>query len=89
MLQNDPSRRLNFLTLICLAVTMGLLALGTTSAGAAYPERPIKMIVPWAAGGDTDAICRVIAIACRKTLESPLSSSISPGHRGPSEPGRP
>jgi tripartite-type tricarboxylate transporter receptor subunit TctC len=27
-------------------------------AQAAYPERPIKLIVPWAAGGDTDNIFR-------------------------------
>ena len=68
MLRNDPARRLTFLTLICLAVTMGLLALGTTSAGAAYPERPIRMIVPWPAGGDTDAICRVMASSMQKVL---------------------
>lgn len=68
MLRNDPARRLTFLTLICLAVTMGLLALGTTSAGAAYPERPIRMIVPWPAGGDTDAICRVMASSMQKAL---------------------
>ena len=30
----------------------------TTPALAAFPERPIKMIVPWAAGGDTDNIFR-------------------------------
>jgi tripartite-type tricarboxylate transporter receptor subunit TctC len=28
---------------------------------AAYPDRPIKMIVPWAAGGDTDNIFRPFA----------------------------
>lgn len=27
-------------------------------AGAAYPDRPIKLIVPWGAGGDTDVIYR-------------------------------
>jgi len=30
----------------------------TTPALADFPERPIKMIVPWAAGGDTDNIFR-------------------------------
>ena len=60
-----------FLALICL-VTLGLLALGLTPAQAAYPDRPIKMIVPWAAGGDTDAICRVIASNMEKHLGKPV-----------------
>ncbi|HZA51324.1 MAG TPA: tripartite tricarboxylate transporter substrate binding protein [Myxococcaceae bacterium] len=29
-----------------------------TSALAAYPDRPVKLIVPWPAGGDTDSIYR-------------------------------
>src|ERR687895_45862 len=35
---------------------------------AAYPERPIKMIVPWAAGGDTDNIFRPFAPLLQKQL---------------------
>jgi len=38
------------------------------SAYAAYPERPIKMIVPWAAGGDTDNIFRPFAPLLQKPL---------------------
>ena len=39
------------------------------SAGfAAYPERPVKMIVPWAAGGDTDAIFRPLGQQLQKHL---------------------
>jgi tripartite-type tricarboxylate transporter receptor subunit TctC len=38
------------------------------SAGAAYPERPIRLIVPWAAGGDTDNIFRPFAQALQKQL---------------------
>jgi tripartite-type tricarboxylate transporter receptor subunit TctC len=53
-------------------VTMALLTMGLTPAGAAYPDRPIKMIVPWAAGGDTDAIFRVIASAMEKHLGKPV-----------------
>ncbi len=72
MLRNCAAYRLHFLTLICLVVTTGLLALGMTTAGAAYPDRPIKMIVPWAAGGDTDAIFRVIASSMEKHLGKPV-----------------
>ena len=72
MLRKGPSHRLRFFTLICCFATAGLLALSLNSAGAAYPDRPIKMIVPWAAGGDTDAICRVIANSMEKHLGKPV-----------------
>ena len=70
--RNCPSCRLRFLIIICLFATAGILALGATTAGAVYPDRPIKMIVPWAAGGDTDAICRVIAGSMEKHLGKPV-----------------
>ena len=35
---------------------------------AAYPDRPVKLIVPWAAGGDTDNIFRPFGIALQKHL---------------------
>ncbi|RPI03946.1 MAG: tripartite tricarboxylate transporter substrate binding protein, partial [Zetaproteobacteria bacterium] len=41
-------------------------------ADAAYPDKPIKMIVPWAAGGDTDAIARLFGSAMEKQLGQPL-----------------
>jgi putative tricarboxylic transport membrane protein len=63
--------RKHFLAVFFL-VTMALLTMGLTPAGAAYPDRPIKMIVPWAAGGDTDAIFRVLASAMEKHLGKPV-----------------
>jgi tripartite-type tricarboxylate transporter receptor subunit TctC len=42
------------------------------AALAAYPERPIKMIVPWAAGGDTDNIFRPFAPLMQKQLGQPV-----------------
>jgi tripartite-type tricarboxylate transporter receptor subunit TctC len=45
------------------------LAVAAASAGlAAYPERPVKMIVPWAAGGDTDSIFRPFGLQLQKHL---------------------
>jgi len=38
------------------------------SASAAYPERPVRLIVPWAAGGDTDNIFRPFAQSFQKYL---------------------
>ena len=37
-----------------------------------YPSRPITMIVPFAAGGSTDVIARVVAEALRGVLEQPI-----------------
>ncbi len=72
MLRRFGSPRFYVLTLISFIVAMGILASGPAAAGAAYPERPIKMIVPWAAGGDTDAIHRVIASSMEKQLGKPV-----------------
>lgn len=44
------------------------LALLPLTSSAAYPERPIKLIVPWAAGGDTDNIFRPFAPLLQKRL---------------------
>src|SRR2546425_12130530 len=49
-----------------------LAALAPLIALAAYPERPIKMIVPWAAGGDTDNIFRPFAPLLQKQLGQPV-----------------
>ena len=38
------------------------------AVSAAYPDRPVKMVVPWAAGGDTDNIFRPFAPAMQKHL---------------------
>jgi tripartite-type tricarboxylate transporter receptor subunit TctC len=44
-------------------------ALFATSAFAQqYPDRPVKLVVPWAAGGDTDNIFRPFAPAFQKLL---------------------
>jgi tripartite-type tricarboxylate transporter receptor subunit TctC len=72
MFQNCSLKRLLSLILICMTATIGLLASGATSAGATYPDRPIKMIVPWPAGGDTDAISRVFANGLEKHLGKPV-----------------
>lgn len=41
-------------------------------AADAYPSKPIKLIVPFAAGGSTDVIARVLAEGLRSTLGQPI-----------------
>ena len=59
--------RLKTVLLTCAAaVTLGA---GTQAIGqAAFPDRPISLVVPFAAGGPTDAVARMIAIPMGKAL---------------------
>ena len=50
-----------------LALALSL-ALASSLAAAEYPDRTIKLIVPWGAGGDTDVIYRVFAPVMQKAL---------------------
>ena len=49
---------------------------------AEYPERPVELIVPWAAGGATDAMTRSFAEAARKHMSQPMIVSNKPGATG-------
>lgn len=53
---------------ILSAAIAGIALFAFGNAQAAFPDRPIKMIVPWAAGGDTDNIFRPFAPAMQKAL---------------------
>lgn len=45
----------------------------STPAQAEYPERPITLIVPWAAGGGTDATARTVASLLEQELGKPVN----------------
>lgn len=51
-----------------LATLAGLGAVSTKAQAQEYPTRPITMIVPFAAGGPTDVIARIVASEMSKTL---------------------
>ena len=48
-------------------------ALAGAPAQAAYPERPITMVVPWGAGGGTDATARILASLMEQRLGVPVN----------------
>jgi len=54
--------------LALLACLLAAAIVAASSGFAAYPERPVKLIVPWAAGGDTDSIFRPFAQHLQKHL---------------------
>lgn len=50
-----------------------MLAAATGAAFAEYPERPIQLIVPWGAGGGTDAVGRLLGAEIQKELGVPVN----------------
>jgi tripartite-type tricarboxylate transporter receptor subunit TctC len=50
-----------------------LLVAVATTAHAQYPQRPIQLIVPWGAGGGTDATARIIGTLLEKDLKQPVN----------------
>lgn len=58
---------------ILLTVATAAVALAALPAEAAYPERPIQIIVPWDAGGGTDISARIFAAGLEKELQVPVN----------------
>ena len=52
----------------CLAALAGLASMTTQALAQAYPTRSITMIVPFAAGGPTDVIARIVTGHMAQTL---------------------
>lgn len=59
-----------------------MLAMPVIAAGAGYPERPIRAIVPFAAGGGTDIMARFIFEDVAKELGQPIVVENRPGAGG-------
>ena len=66
------SRRIFARNLAIAAVTVGA-TLASFGAQAAWPERPVTLIVPWGAGGGTDATARIIGSLLEKDLGQPVT----------------
>jgi tripartite-type tricarboxylate transporter receptor subunit TctC len=62
-----------------LIVAAGLLAIASAASAQGYPERPVKLIVPYAAGGATDAFARLIGEHLGKALGKPFVIENKPG----------
>lgn len=54
-------------TLLCAAV-----ALPAIAAADAFPARPIKLVVPFAPGGNTDVVARLLSQSMSETLGQPV-----------------
>ncbi|KWR91549.1 Bug family tripartite tricarboxylate transporter substrate binding protein [Cupriavidus sp. IDO] len=55
---------------------------GLAQASEAYPQKPITLIVPWAAGGSTDILARVLSEHLTRSLGQPVIVDNKPGASG-------
>ncbi len=56
-----------------ITTVLAFAAVASGQALAAYPERPITFIVPWGAGGGTDATARILGALLEKELKQPVN----------------
>ncbi len=76
---------MRFLARLSIAAAAVLVAFGAANAHAdadAYPERPIRIVVPFPAGGGTDALTRQIANALTNKLKWTVTVDNKPGAGG-------
>ncbi|MBT2300340.1 tripartite tricarboxylate transporter substrate binding protein [Variovorax paradoxus] len=62
-----------------LAATLAFAALTASPALAAFPDKPLRVIVPFAPGGGTDAITRSLGVGMAEALGQPVIVDNKPG----------
>ena len=72
----EATMQRNPLLWMCLALTL------LAPAFAEYPERPVRLIVPFAAGGATDVVGRALAAAMSKSMGQQVVVDNKPGAGG-------
>lgn len=65
-------KRRHVLKSVGLALAAAL-AFGQPASAQSYPDRPITFIVPWGAGGGTDAVGRILASLLEEELGQPVN----------------
>jgi tripartite-type tricarboxylate transporter receptor subunit TctC len=65
-----------------ISSALAAILLGAGAAQAAWPERPVQVLVPFAAGGITDVIARVAAERLQRAFKQPFVVENEPGAAG-------
>jgi tripartite-type tricarboxylate transporter receptor subunit TctC len=67
---------------LCAALALSAFAAGPAAAQAAWPARPIRLLVPLAAGSTADILSRTIGAELEKALGQPVVIEDKPGAGG-------
>lgn len=62
-----------------IAVVAAAIGLAPTLAQAAYPDKPVRIIVPFSPGGGTDLIARTLGVGLAQELGQPVIIENKPG----------
>lgn len=57
---------------LTLSAALAALSAGAAPADAAYPNRPVRLVVPFPAGGNTDQMARLLAPSLTEQLGQPI-----------------
>ncbi len=69
-------------TRILATTLLAGLGLASGAHASAYPDKPVKLIVPYAAGGTTDIIARIVGTRLGTVLKQPVVVENRPGAGG-------
>jgi tripartite-type tricarboxylate transporter receptor subunit TctC len=67
---------------IALFSALSLVVAGSAAAQDKYPSKPVRIIVPYAPGGATDIVARIIGEQMRQILGQPFVVENKPGANG-------
>jgi len=79
-MKHDLSNTLSRIAAAALSLTLLTLAPGV--AAQAFPSKPIRIVVPFAAGGSSDVLARAIAKSMTEGLKTPVIVENRPGAGG-------